>query len=795
MYRLPVILVTVFFFIIPLHAQELLRGVVKDCRNGDPLAFVNLITSDGAHGASTDIEGRFELRNVSYPVNLRFTYVGYAPVDLWLSEPERSLEVELCPQAMSLSEVVILPWDNPALAMMRKVVDNRSLHDPARLTSYTCDAYGKMVFTADTAKAGRSELNIPDTTMQKIRKLLNEQHLFIMETASERTYNRGRLKEKVTGSRISGLKDPLFVFLISQLQSFTFYDDIIQIAERSFLNPASQAGLRKYYFSLEDTLVTGRDSVFVIRYVPMPGLTADLMRGLLYIDGNDWAIRNVTAEPATEQGGMTISIRQRYARTAGHWFPVELGTSILLKNVMIGPFYAIGDGNYYLRNIRINEGVPRPVGVVTGLEIEKGAHKRDSVFWAGFREAELGIKEMRTYQVIDSIGEAERLDYISRRLDALMRARFPLGPLELDLKRLIRFSEYEGMYGGIGLGTSERRVPWFSLSGYVGYGYGDYSLKYGGELTVPVYRPVDMEVWAKAEHDLREGGGVYDPRVPGGGMSPNFRRILVGWMDPYDALSAGIRFRPLRDVLLSAEYLREKIHREDVPLFFDTEMLPLQIIEQDVISVELRYALGERMLKSPLRVVSLGTDKPVFWLKFRRGIPANDLLDPLLSLEFKAYAFRRMPRAGVLSFTFLGGRQWNAQPASLLYNGRGSYRPFTIYAPRSFATSGGTEFLSDRYAYLFITHDFKHHLTGNRRLPSLRVHLNAGWSLREGNEYVPLEVSDMRRGYAEVGLDFPDILDLGLVQLGAGIFSRIGPYSKGRFRDDAAGKFIVGIPF
>ncbi|MBE0642089.1 MAG: carboxypeptidase-like regulatory domain-containing protein, partial [Bacteroidales bacterium] len=187
MYRLSIILIAVIFSILPLHAQELLRGVVTDCRTGDPLAFVNLITADGVHGTSTDIEGRFELRDLQFPVGLRITYVGYAPQDLWLTAPERRLQVELCPKALNLSEVVILPWDNPALGMMRKVVENRHRHDPARLESYTCDAYGKMVFTADTTRIGSPDFSIPDSTLRKIRELLNAQHLFIMETASERT--------------------------------------------------------------------------------------------------------------------------------------------------------------------------------------------------------------------------------------------------------------------------------------------------------------------------------------------------------------------------------------------------------------------------------------------------------------------------------------------------------------------------------------------------------------------------------------------------------------------------------
>lgn len=771
-----------------------LRGTVKDCKTGEPLAFVNLMSADGRFGAATDIEGRFLIEEAEYPLQLMCTYVGYRPEHRWVNNGEEVMHIELCPQILTLTEVIIVPWDNPALALMQKVVDRREEHNPARLASYSCDAYGKMIFTIDTTLGDEKRAPLPDSTMQKVRKVLQEQHLFMMETVSEREYRKGRLQEKVTGSRISGLKDPLFVFLISQIQSFSFYDEIIRIADKSYLNPASPGGLKKYLFSLEDTLFQGGDTVYVVKYGPRPGVSVDAMQGLLYIHSRDFAIRNVTASPAVEEGGMSIRIRQKYGRIDGHWFPLELGTSLVLKNVIVGRFYAVGEGNYYLKNIRINE-AGRPLrGTVTGIEVSRNAHKRDSAFWLEHRVAALETKELRTYEVIDSIGEAQGLDQLTRRLDALMRGQYPMGPLDIDLKKLIRYSEYEGIYGGLGLATNRRLVPWFNLAANAGYGYGDNKLKYGMQLELPLYRRMDFRWLASFSRDLREEGSVWDPQISGSRQELNLRNLLVQEMDLVDIYQGGFQIRPLRDLLLKAVYVQQAFHfglREAEWLDADAFSRP-----HDLLSVELRYAIGEKMLMNPYQVISTGTRKPVFWLRLRQGLKAVEPdVEPMQSIEMKAWAQARTRSAGILYLNLLGGMQANAQPAHLRFNGRGSFRPLTLYASNAFATVRMNEFLADRYAYLFLSWDFQHHLTGNRRLPGLRLHFNTGWSELRYKEYVPDGSKGMDKILMEAGIDSPDLLKLGLLKLGLGGFYRLGPYSLDKSGENLAWKVVLGLPF
>ena len=122
-------LIGLFLALAPwVSGQETVRGIVKDCHSSNPLAFVNLISADGRWGTSTDIEGRFSLEGVSLPVQLSFTYIGYGPVRIWVNKAEDIAEVMMCPEVLNLSEVVILPWNNPALAMIRKVLEQENFY-------------------------------------------------------------------------------------------------------------------------------------------------------------------------------------------------------------------------------------------------------------------------------------------------------------------------------------------------------------------------------------------------------------------------------------------------------------------------------------------------------------------------------------------------------------------------------------------------------------------------------------------------------------------------------------------
>jgi len=119
-----------------------------------------------------------------------------------------------------------------------------------------------------------------------------------MENVTKRKFlHPDKNYNQVIATKMSGFKDPVFVFLTTQIQSFSFYKPFITIFQKSYVNPISAGTLNKYFFKLEDTIWSGRDTTFIIQFRPRKGTNFDGLKGVISINTNKWAIQNVTAQP------------------------------------------------------------------------------------------------------------------------------------------------------------------------------------------------------------------------------------------------------------------------------------------------------------------------------------------------------------------------------------------------------------------------------------------------------------------------------------------------------------------
>ena len=167
--------------------------------------------------------------------------------------------------------------------------------------------------------------------------------------------------EKVIASKISGFKDPLFSLLITQIQSISFYDDMFIILDKKYVNPISKGSTSKYFFLMQDTLYQNLDTVFVISYRPRRNTNFDALNGLLYINTNGYAIQNVTAHPAREEGGISINIQQQYEQIdSSKWFPLQLNTEMYFQNLVVNNSHKIiAKGWTYIKEIQLNPTLKR----------------------------------------------------------------------------------------------------------------------------------------------------------------------------------------------------------------------------------------------------------------------------------------------------------------------------------------------------------------------------------------------------------------------------------------------------
>ena len=386
-------------------------GKVIDNKTKMPLAFVNiLVNNNNFNGGTTDIDGKFHLSSSQKIKSLQLSYVGYQPLTYPINFKTDHLVISLVQKEIELKEVEILPGINPAHRVIGNAIENRTINDPEKLKSFSYTSYDKTILTVqmDTASSkkradssNKVELSQGDTKALlkmdsitrdtakidsmdlQIRKLLSQQNFFLMENvtkrkflAPERNYNQ------VIATRMSGFKDPIFVFLATQIQSFSFYKPFITIFQNTYVNPISAGSLNKYFFKIEDTTYSGTDTIFVISFRPRKGTNFDGLKGVISINTHKWAIQNVIAEPASEKKSMTIKIQQMYELINGEdWFPVQLNTDIVLNFFRAGKYATLAKGRSYIKDIVLNPELVRREFNHLDIEVDKDATSRKEEFW------------------------------------------------------------------------------------------------------------------------------------------------------------------------------------------------------------------------------------------------------------------------------------------------------------------------------------------------------------------------------------------------------------------------------
>lgn len=784
-----------------------IKGRVIDIDNLDALAFVNIRINDGPEGVISDIDGKFTV-NSPVPVSkLIFSYIGYEAVQYVPPNNKKEIVIQLKKTSYELSEILIKPGINPANRIISEVIANRYINDHERLPSFTYTSYEKMVFGPESDSIPHIDSLAADSSYIRAKDFFNKQHLFIMESVVKRSFRfPSDNYNKVIASRVSGLSDPLFVFLISQLQSTTFYKEVIKIVDKDYINPISNGCFSKYYFEIQDTIVEPfpYDTTYVISYRPLMRTNFNGLKGTVSISTNGFAIRNVIAIPARDEGNISVKIQQLYDFIdSTHWFPVQLNTDLIIKTASIAidstskaQIKMIGRGKSYISEINLNPELKRSHFGAIEIDVQPDAYSQTEEVWNRYRIDSLTQRDQKTYLVIDSIGKANNFDRLTRRLDAMMNGKVTIGYIDLYIDNIFKVNHHEGLRLGLKLSTSDRVSTWFKVGAYGAYGFRDKEFKYGSEGTLIFDRFRNFNLTAAYYNDVDEAGA--DPKFDHARnlLNPGrFRDIMVEHMDQTQSYEAKLSSRIFKYVTLGAGF--SKYNRK--PLYdygyvkASSENITVTTSDFNFTeaSIILRYAYGEKYMKNTHSAISLGTNYPVIQFHATHGF--NNALGGEYEynrFDLKISKSLFIKYLGTTSITLMAGLIDRDIPYVNLYNARSSYRPFTFHSPGSFATMRMDEFTADRFAAFYFAHNFGKLLFRSKYFspePELVTNLGIG-SLSNPENHYKENIKSYEKGYFESGLVVYKILRLKLTDVGLAWFYRYGPYALPTAKENMAWK-------
>lgn len=785
-YFLSVVLLSFSFLTI---AQTFVyKGVVIDKQKKQSLAFVNIVSNNGI-GTTTDIDGKFELRLTSNSKTLNFSYIGYEPLSIEIDDKENLHKIYLQAKTFNLDEVEILPGINPAHRIIDSVLAFRDENDPEKIKQFTYVSYDKMNIGVDADSLRKQDLSDLDSNQRKVREFVDKQDIFLLETVTERKYLApGLNQETVLATRVSGLKDPVMAFMISQLQSTSFYSPQINILGQKYINPISRGSKNKYFFLIEDTTYTERgDTVFMISFRPKINTRFSGMKGFLYINSYKWALQNVKASPPDDSTGIGIKIQQAYKLVDNQWFPYQLNTDIIFNNMMASDgetsYPLVGKGRSYIKDINLNPGLKKSQFGYHEVEIEEDATRKKGEFWKEYRVDSLTDREKETYRVIDSIGKEANFDKMATTFQTLMVGKIPFKFIDIDLDKIIHYNNYEGLYLGLGLHTNSLFSKTIKTGGYWGYGFKDKSAKYGLDLSIKLHKRSESVLRFDYYNSVTASGDVefFDDKMQAW-KSDYFYKYFISRMNKTHGLSASysFRLRVLRDFKwnLQADYFNKKAFGD---YFFTNDVFTQGINEFSIArgQIGFRFAFREKVIETTKGQISFGSKYPIVWFNYSHGIEAGGGDFSFDKFDLKVRKTHSINYLGEFTWQLNAGIISGSMPASELYNTNGSFRTFTLYAPYSFATMRVNEFLSDRYVSLFMTHDFTDLLFEFGKFkPQLLLVTNIAF----GDLHIPenhhnYDFKTLDKGYYESGIIIRKLLNLRVYDLGLGVMYRYGPYS------------------
>ena len=434
----------------PACCQNMLNGVVTDSVSGQPLAFVSVGILGSNMGTLSDIDGKFGITGRTDNV-LLFSYVGYMPAQVTVTDVGKRLHIKLKQQTTHLQEVTVTGGVNPAWRIIKAAQARREANNPENLSSFSYRTHNKFYITAQAADPAALSA---DTQTMKLNAMLKRQHLFLNESVTERKYKYPRYNnEKVIAAKTSGFKEVSMVALAGQFQPFGFYNNFIELLNKKYLNPLAINSLRKYDFTLEETLIQFPDTVFVISFIPLYGKNFDGLKGTLYISSKGYAVQNVIASPA-DTGYISFKMQQKYAFIDNKaWFPVQINTDLVFNKLNPKmPF--MGVGRTYLTNIIIGEAYRKRDFIEDELEIPIEALSRPDSFWTKYltENDSSTAKERRTYLALDSLmGKVQAPSKILNGIDYFTIGKLPWGKTDIDLNRIVQSNQYEAVRLGTGL--------------------------------------------------------------------------------------------------------------------------------------------------------------------------------------------------------------------------------------------------------------------------------------------------------------------------------------------------------
>jgi hypothetical protein len=795
------VLFPILLMVLPMYSFSQKTYVVRD-QNEEVIPFVKVIPNVGEPKLA-DIDGIISLRENTEHVLLKSS--GFRDTTIYLGQLQNN-NLHMTPLVAEIMEIKVVAGDNPAHRIINKAIENRKKNSPTENDPFRYNSYSKFIFTADSETLANISDTTRDSTQIKIREFFGKQHLFMLESASTRTFiPPSRDKEEITAYKVSGFTDPAFSTFANEIQSFSYYENQFQLLGKSYINPIALGGTKRYLFILEDTTITNSDTTFTIFYRPRKGRNFEGMTGHLYVNTNGFAIEKVTASPYEDTTGIKLQIIQEYKFTNGKkWFPEKLSTEIRFPaSVSVEGMEIVGKGSTYIKDVDFDpEGLrKRDFNNITVTTKDDAGEQSDKT-WDTLRVFSITDKEKNTYTSIDSISKANHLERRVMALTALTEGKLPLGYVNLDLNRILDYDQYQGARFGAGLETSKKAMKFATIGGYYAWSTRDKESKYGGYTRIWITKKYGVKFDLRYQQDVAERGG-YSFQKDGFSLNSTsyYRHLFIRNMDRQRLAEAAFSFNVRSNMKFSFFGNFQRISfTEGYEYNASGDLTPASFISSCDLAetgAEFSWNIAEKVMQLGTQRISKGTKWPRIVVKVSKGWKGFYSAQFNYSrLNAEVQQDIQIRGLGKISWMLSGGITNGRVPLFLLQTPQATGLNWNLSVGNSFETMAPSSFYNQRQAALFVRMNFNAFKTKAKwNEPQLGLHHAIGYGTNNGSINHAFAINGMDKGYTEAGIFLNGLFVNGFTSFGLGGFYRYGAYTNSNWKKNIVPKICLSVNF
>lgn len=712
-------------------------GILTDAANGEPLPYVDVYFENTTTGGSTDENGAYEITTRERVTYIVSSYVGYReqkyPI---VSGQSQVINIELVADAIEAREAIVTATkqryskkDNPAVDLMREVIDRKDINGLSGKPYCTYEKYEKVQVDLNNIGTDFRDRKIfnglefvwdyLDSTDAASKPFLP---MFLRETAST-VYSRAEPateREYITGSQSTKLDAAIDQSNLDQVINALYaevdiYENDMLLLEKQFISPLAPLAISFYRFYIIDTILVEGQRATNISFIPKNQSTYGFTGSLYIATDSSYQVLGVKMGLYGEVNlnfVRSINIEQTYRKMDSSFLKVRdqvvMDFALTEKTMgFTGTKTVYHDAFDFAPpvNLSVFEGIDR-------VSVSADAEFHDRQFWLEKRQVPLNQNEAGIYQLVDTMANAPKFKRIQKTAKILLTGYVTVGKFDLGpYTAFFGFNNVEGFKPKFGGQTNTSFSKKIFLQGYTAYGARDQRFKYAGLATYSF-----NDNYLKNPRHYVTLSYVHDTDFPG------YESGAVPANNIFSSFRWGIVDKMLFSTTTKAEYVKESksfeygvsaLHAMKRPygtLRFESGVQENARAVESVNTTEvggfIRFAPNQQYTQRGNTRNRIYNKYPIFSLRYAAGL-AGTLGGDYSFHRLEATAFKRFDLS-ILGSTYLevsGGKVFGRVPYILMHVPKANQT--YGYKTDEYNLLNLLEFVGDQYVDINMRHYFE----------------------------------------------------------------------------------------